>query len=620
MAMFAAEIRQPLLGSPFRVGDVWHLLSSDGKRFEPATLSLYANGLTIKAVDSPSSKPIISLSWSPFSLVQACRLHTVEADASRPWLRLFKVSIFHHDTAHLFAAQGETADAERARWVADIARALRLLTQSLFPAFDIRADPVCGAGWTTTRLLAGYMLMCEKEAVSVVYCELHTHWDISMGVHTSITERVGIDCSCFSVDGHHFSTEKSLWLRAISNVKVKLRHGAANPSESELAHYRTSVIESARNMRSPKSDVPPQALLPRRDTCPDEIDNGAHHDGNGFLPTTSLYSYTPVAEPRRETEGNSSSVASSPSKKAVGSLSAERTTESDQSGSSSAANPIGPKIAPPQHPMLGVEQLSSLSNIAECDDDLPASGRRVLGDDEEDGALLLHEETLPEEGEEEDFHEDDEESISMEPGGDAAKEIPSPDERGFCNEAQDSDDEEVDDDDDESSYAEASSRTTASHCGQGVSREPTAEAPPGAKQHNPNYVELPVASPSVASKQAVKYDRRLQGVLLESANTTSSSSKSAREVAALEAVAPKGASREDEARGRTDEQESVASTSSKPRRAQMRCDSTRSIQIAHAVLATLRESQGRLHDCASWPPNASNATAPAVVVSSKSSS
>jgi len=266
MVTYSAELRQAISGPPLRVGQVWHLLSSDGKRFEPATLSLYASGMIIKPDNAQHHT--ISVAWSPFSLVQACRLHTVQADASRPWLRLFKVSVFHHDTAHLFAAQGDQADSDRARWVADIARALRVLTQSLFPPFALKAEPVQGAGWTSTRLLAGYMLMCEKEAVSVVYCELHTHWDgaakfvtyedeycdtpllhVSMGVHTSITERVGVDCSCFSVDGHHFSTrtfsEKSLWLRAISNVKVKIRHGAGNPSDDELVHYRRSINESA---------------------------------------------------------------------------------------------------------------------------------------------------------------------------------------------------------------------------------------------------------------------------------------------------------------------------------------------------------------------------------------
>ena len=41
---------------------------------------------------------------------------------------------------------------------------------------------------------------------------------------SGVSERVGIDCSCFSLGDHHFSTrtcaEKMLWLRAISNVKA----------------------------------------------------------------------------------------------------------------------------------------------------------------------------------------------------------------------------------------------------------------------------------------------------------------------------------------------------------------------------------------------------------------
>ena len=42
--------------------------------------------------------------------------------------------------------------------------------------------------------------------------------------NSGVSERVGIDCSCFSLGDHHFSTrtcaEKMLWLRAISNVKA----------------------------------------------------------------------------------------------------------------------------------------------------------------------------------------------------------------------------------------------------------------------------------------------------------------------------------------------------------------------------------------------------------------
>merc|ERR1712139_360068 len=113
-----------------------------------------------------------------------------------------------------------------------------------------------------------------------------------MSVHTSITERVGIDCSCFSVDGNHFSTrtyaEKSRWLRAISNVKVKLRHGAANPTAAELVHYRLSILDCAKGVaRCPPGKSAPKPLLPRREVPngPDlDTPDGYHSIGNGFLP------------------------------------------------------------------------------------------------------------------------------------------------------------------------------------------------------------------------------------------------------------------------------------------------------------------------------------------------
>lgn len=284
LTVFAAELQLPLMGEPVRVGEVLHLQHEDSTLLEPATLTLYANGFMIAPLENSSS--VQRLSWSPFSLVQACRLHSEQADASLPWLRIFKISLFHHGLAYFFATRGDHADADRAGWVADIARAIRALTQSLFPPFQLRVDPVQGAGWTDSRLLAGYMILCDSQSVSLVYCELHTHWDfestfalyedeccdvvvmyLRIGVETRISERVGVDCSSFGIDGHHFSTrtsaEKSFWLRAISNVKVKLRHRTENPSAEALQHYRAAVREGAQGIRVPTAS-PPVALLPRK--------------------------------------------------------------------------------------------------------------------------------------------------------------------------------------------------------------------------------------------------------------------------------------------------------------------------------------------------------------------
>jgi len=171
-----------------------------------------------------------------------------------------------------FAVHGEKAEVERIRWVADISRSIRVLTQSLFPSFSLSTQPLSNVRSTTTRLLAGYMLLSNNEDVALIYCELQSHWNanaaivgyederclvrmlnVDLTVPTCISERVGVDCSCFSIDGYHLTTrssmEKHLWLRAINNVKVKLRHCTGNPSPSEIAAYLSDlgVCESGSN-------------------------------------------------------------------------------------------------------------------------------------------------------------------------------------------------------------------------------------------------------------------------------------------------------------------------------------------------------------------------------------
>eukprot|EP00929_Paragymnodinium_shiwhaense_P086307 TRINITY_DN46828_c0_g2_i1.p1 TRINITY_DN46828_c0_g2~~TRINITY_DN46828_c0_g2_i1.p1 ORF type:complete len:1017 (+),score=179.37 TRINITY_DN46828_c0_g2_i1:192-3242(+) len=281
---YSAGPDEALRGPPLRRGEVWYLPLDDVQNFHRVTLMLHANGIAIVPENECAR---ITASWSPFSMAQACRLHSVQADDKHPWMRLFKVSIFHHGITHLFAVEGKEASSERARWIADIARALRMLTQSLFPRFTISTQPLPNAEWTATRLIAGYMLMCDSQGVSVVYCELHTQWEsmsafvayedefcdsrllnIQMTMHTGVSERVGVDCSCFIIDAHHFSArssaEKVLWLRAISNVKVKIRHCVPNPTFEELTNYRESIRESVRDLKT--GDVVPDLcpLLPRR--------------------------------------------------------------------------------------------------------------------------------------------------------------------------------------------------------------------------------------------------------------------------------------------------------------------------------------------------------------------
>lgn len=290
---YHAHLDLPLIGEPLRVGRVLYLpgqctntcfSTTNGVE---AQLVLYVNGLCIQTQDQED----LSVAWTPFALVQACRWHNEQTDAESACTKLFKVSIFHHGTSHFFAVKGDDADEERARWVAEIACALRILTLSLFPEFDIVTRPIKGFGWTATRILAGFLLHCVDRGVRVVYCELHAHWNstavfgaydnaccdmrtmrFEIDQDTVVGERMAIDCSCFSMQGQHFSSrtsaEKALWLRAISNVKVKLRHRAGNPSSEDLANYRAAVLESAQSLNYPAAWAQYEDLAPNTPLMP----------------------------------------------------------------------------------------------------------------------------------------------------------------------------------------------------------------------------------------------------------------------------------------------------------------------------------------------------------------
>merc|ERR1712032_1366971 len=116
--------------------------------------------------------------------------------------------------------------------------------------------------------MAGYLIhKDEGNSISVLFCELSAHSGLSARMvlyedeacqntimDILITEAsvccdvVGINCSCFIVDCHHFASqtpsERKLWLRALSNVKVKIQNRAPEPTDEELQHYRISIREN----------------------------------------------------------------------------------------------------------------------------------------------------------------------------------------------------------------------------------------------------------------------------------------------------------------------------------------------------------------------------------------
>merc|ERR1711862_349534 len=120
----------------------------------------------------------------------------------------------------------------------------------------------------------GYLIYRDdKSTISVLFCELQAHngasalfvlyendlcqvplMDIPITEASMCVDIVGINCSCFILDDHQFASqtpsERKLWLRAISNVKVKLQNRAPEPTEDELEHYRISIREQIRSIQS----------------------------------------------------------------------------------------------------------------------------------------------------------------------------------------------------------------------------------------------------------------------------------------------------------------------------------------------------------------------------------
>jgi len=258
LGKFSSAPNQPLLGVPVREGSLWHLSAQDS--FEPVMFSLYVNGFAFSTSDGLEA----SVSLSPFSLVRNCRFQSGECAK----LKSFKISLLDPDPCCYFAVrntcEGE-AEEERSNWVLGLSHTILLITDSLLPTFSVTCDPLPSASQTARRLMASYLIHRDgSNSVSVVFCELQAHseyvahmvmyesdlcekvvMDIEITEDSICCDVVGINCSCFIVAAHHFASqtpsERKLWLRALSNVKVKIQNRAPEPTEEELQHFRNSI-------------------------------------------------------------------------------------------------------------------------------------------------------------------------------------------------------------------------------------------------------------------------------------------------------------------------------------------------------------------------------------------
>lgn len=230
---YSSEPEQPLLGVPIREGSLWHLTAQDC--FEPVNFQLYVNGFAFTTPDGTEN----SVSVSPFALVRNCRFQSGECAK----LKIFKVSLLDHDPAWYFAVQST-------------------------------CDPEPGLEHTQMRLIAGYLIHRDDAgSISVLFCELNAQYGASARLvlyenehcdkplldipilETSVCcDIVGINCSCFVVDTHHFASptpsERKVWLRAISNVKVKIRNREPEPTMADIINYRDSIRDHLSQMEA----------------------------------------------------------------------------------------------------------------------------------------------------------------------------------------------------------------------------------------------------------------------------------------------------------------------------------------------------------------------------------
>merc|ERR1712217_9049 len=232
---------------------------------------------------------------------------------------VFKLTVFRKeapDRCYYFATTGQKAYQERDQWVDNMMTSIGNVTMSLFPPHAITVHPIPEVATTRTRIMAGYLLQSGGgDSVSLLYCELHAYsggqarlavykdeWcqqevsSVHLADTSTVSTRKGAYCTVFGVDNHRFCArtreEKDLWLRAVSNIKVKLMFDAPDPTDEELGVFRAAVherIEELEDAGEPATDplltsvarIP--LMSPRGDRWdPDPIDERSDSAGSEF--------------------------------------------------------------------------------------------------------------------------------------------------------------------------------------------------------------------------------------------------------------------------------------------------------------------------------------------------
>jgi len=286
---FATSEVGALQGEPLLAGNILQLTL--GESIHEMRLVLYVNGFSLTSCDSngQGTARSVSRAWSPFALVEKCQVKTMQNSA---FWAVFKLTVFRkegQDRCYYFATTGNDAYKERDRWVVEMVAAIGNVTMSLFPRHAITVQPLPGVASTSTRIMAGYLLQSgNSDNVSLFYCELHaySHGEARLAVYhdewceqevrsvqladsSTVSTRKGAYCTVFGVDNHRFCArtreEKELWVRAVSNIKVKLMFDAPDPTDEELQIFRAAVNERIGELQGkPESSTDPLlAQVPR---------------------------------------------------------------------------------------------------------------------------------------------------------------------------------------------------------------------------------------------------------------------------------------------------------------------------------------------------------------------
>jgi len=293
-------------GEPLFSGNILQLTL--GESIHEMRLLLYVNGFSL----TPASTNIhghtgsmprsMSTAWSPFSLVEKCQVKTMQHSA---YWAVFKLTVFRtegQDRCYYFATTGCNAYKERDRWVLEMVSAIGNVTTSLFPPHAITVEPLLGVSQTSTRIMAGYLLQSGScDNVSLFYCELHAYsagearlaiyhdeWceqevsSVHLADNSTVSTRKGVHCTVFGVDHHRFCArtreEKELWLRAVSNIKVKLMFDAPDPTDEELQIFRAAVHERIGELEHKREESGMDPLLSQVPRLPPMSPRGDYWD------------------------------------------------------------------------------------------------------------------------------------------------------------------------------------------------------------------------------------------------------------------------------------------------------------------------------------------------------